>query len=120
MSPLACPQRRPSVVCATALSILLGSAVPAGAQEFLDKVHEGLDLSTPNGWARMNFSSLFDLEGYVYQDPPPGLIFGDTAFVNPRLRLFGEAQFGEQGYAFAQFQANRGFDPRAEVRHAQF
>ena len=96
MSPLASPPRRPFVVCTAVLFAVLASAGPAGAQEFLDRVQEALDLSTPNGQARVNFSSLFDLEGYVYQDPPPGLIFGDTAFVNPRLRLFGEAQFGEQ------------------------
>lgn len=120
MNSLACTPRGPSVIGTAALSLVLASAVPTAAQEFLDRVQEALDLSTPNGQARVNFSSLFDLEGYVYQDPPPGLIFGDTAFVNPRLRLFGEAQFGEQWYAFAQFQANRGFDPRAQVRNAQF
>lgn len=104
------------------LGILVFGALvsPGRAQQFLDDVSEALDLTTPDGRARVAFSGLGDLEGYAYQDPPPGLIFGDTAFVNPRLTLFGDAQYGRQWYAYAQFQANRGFDPRAEVRNAQF
>ncbi|MBX3734491.1 MAG: hypothetical protein KF791_18090 [Verrucomicrobiae bacterium] len=109
---------RHRVAAAAALALAAGAGMPA--QEFLDRVEEALDLSTHDGRFRVQFSTISDLEGYVYQDPPPGLIYGDTAFVNPRLRLFGEAQFGEQWYAFAQFQANRGFDPRSEVRDAQF
>jgi len=90
------------------------------AQQFLDDVQSALDLSTPDGRARVIFSGLADLEGYVFQHPPPGLVFNQTAFANPRLTLFGDAQFGRQWYAYAQFQANRGFDPGSEVRNAQF
>lgn len=111
---------RTAVQGITATALLLAGTGPLPAQEFLDRLQDALDLSTPNGAARVAFSTISDLEGYVYQDPPPGLIFGDTPFVNPRLRLFGEAQLGEQWYAFTQFQANRGFDPRAQVRDAQF
>ncbi|HRI16345.1 MAG TPA: hypothetical protein PLX89_25415 [Verrucomicrobiota bacterium] len=106
------------------LALLFGAGLIGApglvAQKFLDDISDALAFSTPQGTARVDFSGTFDVEGYVFQDPAPGLIFGDAPFVNPRLTLFGEAQLGTQWYSYAQFQANRGFDPGAAVRNAQF
>jgi len=91
------------------------------AQEFLDAVDDRLFLATSNGWARVDLSGLFDLEGYWFDAPPPGLIFGgDDAFLNPRLSLFLDARAGKHLYSFVQARVDRGFDPRSKIRDARF
>lgn len=84
------------------------------AEDFLDRVDEALTVTAFHDKVRARLSGLIDLEGYYFQQPPPGLIYadGETLF-NPRLTLFLDAQFGPHVYAFAQARVDRGFDPRA-------
>ncbi len=105
-------------VCLTVASLL---AVPARAQDWLDKVDDALFLQTSDGNYRVDLSGLFDLEGYYIYRRPPGLIFGeDEDFVSPRLSLFLDARAGKHLYAFVQARADRGFDPRSEIRGTRF
>lgn len=88
--------------------------------EILDRIEEALTFSNASGQARMRLSGTLDLEGYQTQLPAPGVI--DTTrerFLNPRLSVFLDAQWGRRVYFFAQARADRGFDPgdrSAEVR----
>src|SRR5215211_5108451 len=90
-----------------AASLLTGSTY---AQSWLDKVDDALFLQTRDGNNRVDFSGLFDLEGYYIDQRPPGLIFGnDDDFINPRLSLFLDARAGKHLYAFVQARVDRGF-----------
>lgn len=99
-----------------------GFTAPGGhAQEWLDRLDDALFLQPRSGFARVDFSGTFDLEGYYIDQRPPGLIFGgDESFINPRLSLFLDAQVGKHFYSFVQARVDRGFDPRSEVRDARF
>lgn len=82
------------------------------AQDFLDQVEETLTLNAFDGQIRARLSGLLDLEGYVVDVPPPGLIDTSHHFLpNPRLSLFLDAQLGNHVYSFVQARADRGFDP---------
>ena len=81
-------------------------------QEFLDRVDEALTVSARHDQVRARLSGLLDLEGYYFQQPPPGLIkAGGNALFNPRLSLFLDAQLGPAVYVFVQSRFDRGFDP---------
>lgn len=101
--------------------LLLCTAVTLrGADAFFDRVEEALTFSAAAEQVRARISGTFELEGYDFQRPPPGVIeaTGRRLF-NPRLTIFVDAQFGSALYGFAQVRADRGFDPRAadgEVR----
>lgn len=93
--------------------VLAGFASAArGAEDFLDQAGEVLTMSSAEGGVSARISGTFDLEGYLFQNPPPGLIFSDqgSLFV-PRLTVFLDAEFGENLYLFAQARVDRGFDP---------
>jgi len=100
--------------------ILALALVPLEAEDFMDRIDEALTFSTFHDNVRARFSGLIDLEGYSFQQPPPGLIEAtcDSLF-NPRLTLFLDAQFGSHFYLFVQSRLDRGFDPSdggAQVR----
>jgi hypothetical protein len=88
--------------------LLLAGNVPA--QELLDQLDQRLVLSSRNGFFRSQLSGLLDLEGYYVDQRPPGLLFEDESFFNPRLSLFLDAQLGPHFYIFAQARLDRGFD----------
>jgi hypothetical protein len=103
------------------VAILVTLASRAAAQEdIIERFSDHLAVSAFNGNARAKLRGLLDFEGYVFQQPPPGLLFTDKEYlVNPRLTLFLDAQLGRSVYAFAQARLDRGFDPSesdAEVR----
>jgi hypothetical protein len=78
----------------------------------IDRIDESLRLSAFEDTVRARLSGTFDLEGYYFSDPAPGLI--DTTaqqLINPRLSLFLDAQAGSQLYFFGQIRVDRGFDP---------
>jgi hypothetical protein len=82
------------------------------AQDFLDPVEEALTLNAFNGEVRARLSGLLDLEGFVIDQPPPGLIDTSHHFLpNPRLSLFLDTQLGNHVYSFIQARVDRGFDP---------
>jgi hypothetical protein len=98
------------------LASLIGTvAVTAGiarAQDFIDRLDEGLTISAFHDDLRARLSATIDFEGYHFQQPAPGLIdtAHDTLF-NPRLSLFLDAQWRSQIYLFVQARVDRGFDP---------
>jgi hypothetical protein len=105
-----------------ALVLLATAAKPAGAAEaWLDRLDRGLRLETAGGMLRSELSGLFDLEGYVIDQRPPGLIFGDDdPFLNPRLSLFLDTHLGTHLYSLVEARIDRGFDPRARSNSARF
>lgn len=96
------------------LALVLMLAVPARA-DFFEKVHDALSLNDSHDRFHFQLSGLVDLETYFIDQPAPGLIFADRDFLlNPRLRLFLDAQIGSNIYVFAQTRFDRGFDPSDE------
>ncbi len=93
------------------LLLLVPFAVTTPAQEFLDRVEDNLGLQSSNGLFRAHLSGLFDLEGYYIDQRPPGLLYEDQSFANPRLSLFLDVNLGPHIYAFLQARLDRGFDP---------
>src|SRR5436190_6399815 len=110
----ACCLARFLVIC---FALAISSAF---AQEWLDKVDEALFLQSRGGQYRVDFSGRFDLEGYYLDQRPPGLLFSNDDFVNPRLSLFLDARAGKPFYAFVQARVDRGFDPRTKDSDARF
>jgi hypothetical protein len=101
--------------CAGALAV---SASVAGAQEWLDTTSDALHYQTPGGLFRTDLSGTIDIEAYYIDQRPPGLLFGNTDFVNPRLSLWLDTRLGPHFYSLVQFRFDRGFDPRASARCA--
>jgi hypothetical protein len=104
-----------------ALILALAIVAPGVARaEFFEKVHKVLSLDDSQDRFHFQLSGLLDLETYLIDQPAPGLIFSDHDFLlNPRLRLFLDAQIGSNIYVFAQTRVDRGFDPSddgAQVR----
>src|SRR2546430_2195306 len=96
------------------LLLVLTPRPPARA-DFLEKVHDALSLNNSRDHFYFQLSGLVDLETYFIDQPAPGLIFSDRDFLlNPRLRLFLDAQIGSKIYLFAQTRVDRGFDPTDE------
>jgi hypothetical protein len=97
------------------LGLLLLAALPsapARAQEWLDRLDQGLRLRSPGGAVQSELGVLFDLEGYYIDQRPPGLLFADgRATVNPRLTLLVDTRLGKHFYSLIQARVDRGFDP---------
>jgi hypothetical protein len=78
----------------------------------LERVDEALQFSTAGGGFRAQVDGTVDLEGYWFDQPPPGLLQADgQSLLTSRLTLFLDAQLGPQVYAFAQARWDEGFDP---------
>ncbi len=90
---------------------LLLLVADAPAQQWLDDLEHSLTLQSPNGVFRTQLSGLLDLEGYYVDQRPPGLLFEDESFFNPRLSVFLDTRLGEHFYGFVQARFDRGFDP---------
>ncbi len=104
-------------------AILLAFGVSAAqgvSQEWLDTVDSKLRLKTPNGFFQSDLSGLLDLEGYYVDQRPPGLLFEDESFFNPRLSLFLDTRLGPHFYSFVQGRLDRGFDPGEKDFDARF
>jgi hypothetical protein len=98
-------------------SLLLAGALAAATargQNWLDSVEDHLRLSTKDGQFSIALSGLLDVEGYYIDQRPPGLIFKDQSFINPRATFFLDAQLTPYFYGFIQARLDRGFDPGYE------
>jgi len=93
---------------------LLVAGAAAYCQAWLDTVDNSLSLRSSNGFFRSDLSGLLDLEGYYVDQRPPGLLFDDESFFNPRLTLFLDTRLGDHFYSFVQARLDRGFDPGEE------
>ncbi len=80
-------------------------------QVFLDQLDEHLTLKSQEGFFQTHLSGLLDLEGYYVDQRPPGLLFEDESFFNPRLTFFLDSKLGPHFYSFVQARLDRGFDP---------
>jgi hypothetical protein len=100
-----------------ALRLLFGAyaawlwASSAQAQAWLDRVDDALYWQSPKGTFRSDLSLLLDLEGYYVDQRPPGLLFGEESFFNPRLSIFVDTRWGDHLYSLVQARLDRGFDP---------
>lgn len=97
---------------ALSAGLLISEASALEIDSFIDRVDQALRVSVFDDNLRARLSGTFDLEGYHFTDPAPGLI--DTTshdLVNPRLSLFLDAQVTSQFYFFGQLRVDRGFDP---------
>src|SRR2546423_6773368 len=101
--------------------LLLFFTSSAFGQSWLDTIDDSLFVESPDKYLRVDFSGLFDLEGYYIDQRPLGLIYGgEDDLLNPRLSLFLDARAGTHFYSFVQARIDRGFDPLARVRYARF
>jgi hypothetical protein len=100
------------IASAIALGLLLAAPLGCAQESLLRRLDDALSYQSPNGRFRSDLSGLVDLEAYFVDERPPGLIFGNSDFFNPRLSLFLDTHLGEQFYSLVQFRADRGFDPR--------
>jgi hypothetical protein len=98
--------KTPSIVLAFLLL-----AFASQAQQFLDELDDHLSLKSKDGFFRSDLSGLLDLEGYYVDQRPPGLLFEDESFFNPRLTLFLDTTLGRHFYGFVQARFDSGFDP---------
>src|SRR5258708_38044809 len=96
--------------CSIVLALVVFVANVRG-QEWLDALDRQLSLKTRDGVFRSDLTGLLDLEGYYVDQRPPGLLFDDDSFFNPRLTLFLDARMGPHLYGFLQARLDRGFDP---------
>jgi hypothetical protein len=94
--------------------MLLVFMANALGQEWLDQLDNKLSVKSQDGLFQARLTGLLDLEGYYVDQRPPGLLFEDESFFNPRLTFFLEAQIGPHIYAFLQARLDRGFDPGEE------
>src|SRR5690348_2831991 len=85
------------------------------AQGWLDQLGDNLYLKSPNGYFRSDLTVLLDLEGYYVDQSPPGLIFPDESFINPRATFYIDTVLGKHFYSFVQARVDRGFDPGADM-----
>jgi hypothetical protein len=95
------------------LSIALFALPIAAHSAWLEQPINPLHLHSTNGFFRSDISGLLDLEGYYVDQRPPGLLYGDNSFFNPRLSLFLDAHLGSHIYIFAEGRVDRGFDPKS-------
>lgn len=93
--------------------LLLTASVEVSAQDgWVEGLQERLTVSNESGSLRARLSGTLELEAYALQQPPPGLLYTDDAFLlNPRLSLYVDAQAGPAVYGFLQVRVDRGFDP---------
>ncbi|HZF01847.1 MAG TPA: hypothetical protein VE344_08135 [Methylomirabilota bacterium] len=80
---------------------------------WLEQPINPLHLQSTNGFFRSDISGTLDLEGYYADQRPPGILFGNDPFFNPRLSLFLDVHLGNHIYIGVQGRADRGFDPKS-------
>src|SRR4051794_31995673 len=91
------------VLLACATPLVSATPLNESTDDWLDRLHDSLEISNSEHNFRAHLSGLFDLEFYHFQQPAPALIESNTrSLFNPRLSLFVDAQLGSEWYAFAQ------------------
>lgn len=105
----------------SALALAWPVVAAADSDEWFDRLGDSLSWATADTQVRAKLSGTLDLEGYLFEQPAPALVYSeDDSLLVPRLQLFLDAQAGSRVYVFAQFRADRGFDPGDEEWHARF
>jgi hypothetical protein len=78
----------------------------------LNPALRAVDLLPADSPVQVSLSGEVDLETFLSEQPPPGLLFSDDeVFFNPRLTLFADLHFGSHLAGFVQARLDRGFDP---------
>jgi hypothetical protein len=111
---------RTCIAILTGLSLLCSGAVNHAQSDPLAWLDETLAYQSENGAIVGELSGLFDSEGYYIDRIPPGLLFQNESFYNPRLSLFMDLELGEHLYVFTQARVDRGFDPGSQINDARF
>ena len=93
------------------LAALVAMSRTCAAQQWLDQLETDLSLKNPSGSIRSDLTVLLDVEGYYVDQRPPGLIFDDESFINPRATFYIDTMLGSHLYSFVQARVDRGFDP---------
>src|ERR1035438_8713957 len=93
------------------LASLVAMSRTCAAQQWLDQLETNLSLKNPSGSIRSDLTVLLDAEGYYVDQRPPGLIFDDESFINPRATFYIDTMLGSHLYSFVQARVDRGFDP---------
>jgi len=114
-SPLPSPPRRGRIIrCHLWLVLVwLVFIVTAAHASLFDQPVNPLHLQSTDGFFRSDISGLLDLETYYVDQRPPGLLFGNDSFFNPRLSMFADIHLGPHIYLGAQGRVDRGFDPKS-------
>jgi len=102
---------------ATTLALLLTLCTPftARAQVIPElPTLENVSIASRGGWFQLGFSGRLDIEGYLPSDEPSWIIPSTDAFIAPRLRVFGDAFFGDRFIASAELRVDRGEEPAAQ------
>jgi hypothetical protein len=72
----------------------------AQGQQLLDQTEDLLRLNSRDGLFAAQLTGLLDLEGYYVDQRPPGLLYEDESFFNPRLSWFVDMTLGSHFYGF--------------------
>lgn len=95
--------------------------LPQGALALQDQFESGIELiqdhlqySSPKRKVNLRVSALADLEYYMVDQRPPGLIFRDHDFVQHRISVSAEGTLVPWLYGFMQAKFDRGVDPGFE------
>ena len=106
-------ERRGRTILKTLLAVaaLVSMSKSSVAQEWLNQLETDLSLKNPSGSIRSDLTVLLDVEGYYVDQRPPGLIFDDENFINPRATFYIDTMLGSHFYSFVQARVDRGFDP---------
>jgi hypothetical protein len=96
-----------------ALLIYFTALIFQAQASYLEQPVNPLHVQSTDGFFRSDISGLLDLEGYYIDQHPPGLLFGDVSFFNPRLSLFLDVHLGQHWYIGVQGRVDRGFDPKS-------
>ncbi len=87
-------------------------AVPAPAQEILERVDDWLSWRDARGGLSVDLSFLQDTEFYAAEAQPQGLLATEAdTFLQPRLAAFLDLRAGERWRLHAQARLDSGFDP---------
>lgn len=104
-----------STIAWVASAAALCPLADAGAQEFLDELHEKMVFTSAEGNVQADLSVIADLTLFAAEPPAQGLLFtDDDFFLAPRLSAFLDMQLGDRVMLHGQMRADRGFDPGSE------
>ena len=96
------------------LILLLAVLSHCEGQDWLDKVEDHLNVKSRDGFFRSDLTVYLDLEGYYMDQRPPGLLYENDSFINPRSTFFVDTELGKHFYSLIQARVDRGFDPGAK------
>ena len=96
---------------AATLFLVILALLPCEGQDWLDQLQTAPALKSPNGSIRSDVTVYVDAEGYYIDQRPPGLLYPNESFFNPRTTFFVDTELGKHFYSLLQARVDRGFDP---------